>query len=1618
MARVFMIDTEVSPEEGRILDFGAVRPDGTVYHGASPAGFTAFVQGADFLCGHNILRHDLPYLRRMTDRPVPAGVIDTLYLSPLLFPKKPYHALLKDDKLQTEELNNPVNDCLKAAQLFRDETAAFLALPENVRQVYRGLLSGREEFRGFFDYLAAEKREAGRAVRLSDAIRSAWRGLICEHADLDALIRHAPVELAYALALTAARDAASLTPPWVLRNYPRTENVIKYLCGTPCREGCSYCARRLDIHAGLRRIFGYADFRTYEGEPLQERAVRAAVEGKSLLAVFPTGGGKSVTFQLPALLAGETVHGLTVVISPLQSLMKDQVDHLSEAGITGAVTLNGLMSPVERADACRRVLSGSASLLFIAPEQLRSRTVERMLLSRNVVRFVIDEAHCFSAWGQDFRVDYLYIGDFIAELQRKKNHRKPIPVSCFTATAKPKVISDIRDYFHDRLGLELELFASRAERENLHYTVLFEETDEAKYNALRSLLSGRDVPAIVYVSRTKRTRDLAERLTHDGFPARPFNGKMQSAEKIENQEAFLRNEVRIMVATSAFGMGVDKKDVGLVIHYDISDSLENYIQEAGRAGRDPGTRAECYVLYNNGDLDRHFLLLNQTKLSIGEIQQVWKAVKDLTRSRPQVCCSPLEIARQAGWETSGPEMETRVRTAVAALENAGYVRRGQNVPHVYASAIQARTMSEAGTRIRASELFSEEQKRSALRILSFLISRRSAARAGNDDAESRVDYLADILGLEKQEVVESIHLMRREGLLSDARDMSAWLLKSDTENRSAQLLERYLRLENFLLGRMLEMNGTLDLKRINEAAAEAGVPSGIRELRTILYFWTVKNWIQKAENRENGTVETVLTLEETELWNRLSRRAALARFAVHALFAEAGSPPQDGGEAVPVRFSLNGLFEAWEHRNETAGQLEMNTVTAELSDLEDALLYLSKIGAMRLEGGFLVLYNGMEIQRLKKDNRARYKVEDYRLLNEFYRQKIQQIHIVGEYANMMVRDYGEALRFVRDYFRMEYREFIRKYFKGERAAEINLNITRDKYRQIFGSLSPVQEEIIQNSQSRVLAVAAGPGSGKTRVLVHKLASLLLMEDVKHEQLLMLTFSRAAATEFRKRLRALIGNAAQFVEMKTFHSYAFDLLGKPGTLEEADQVIPRAAAMIRNGEAEPGRIAKAVLVIDEAQDMDAEDFSLVRALMDRNEDMRVIAVGDDDQNIYEFRGSDSGFLRSLAERPDARLYEMVQNYRSAASVVALENAFAARMTTRLKTVPLEAVSASPGRVRIVREAGPSFERGVAEEIRRRRGPGSAAVLTATNEEALRIFTQLRREGIRAKLIQSLDGFRLSNLIEIRCFLDRLDAAGAGPVIPEEVWKEARQAVETAWPESRNLEICRNLWRDFELTSPQRYRSDLEEFLRESNPDDFYSEEREAVQVSTIHKAKGREYDQVWMMLPGARGETEEEKRRLYVGMSRAREELYIHTDTDLFDGLPVTESLRREEREEAPAEISLQLTHRDVVLSFFRDRKERTAALYAGMPLGVRMPYLTAEAGGRSFPAAKLSAAAVSRLAELEKKGYRPVSASVRMIVAWKAEEDPEECWVMLPEVNLVREDARDTQRTGKEAEGT
>lgn len=447
MNSIAFIDTEVNPESRKVLDIGGIKDDGSSFHKASLDEFGRFLNGVQFVAGHNIFNHDIKYIDEiLRDSGINrANIIDTLFLSPLLFPTKPYHALLKDDKLQSEEMNNPLNDSIKARDLFYDEIAAFKQTDEIFQQIFWMLLHDRKEFNAFFQFIQyrCENRNP------EELIRAKLKNEICEQADLAKIISEHPVGLAYCLSLINSfihhKKVHSITPPWVLKNYPEVEQIMFRLRNKPCICGCRYCNKALDIHKGLKRFFGFDSFRRYEGEALQEKAVKTAVDNKSLLAVFPTGGGKSITFQLPALMSGESVKGLTIVISPLQSLMKDQVDNLEKAGITEAVTINGLLDPIERAKSFERVEEGSAALEeadYLKRGQNMPRIFANSILARNA-----QEA-----------IDKINASERFEEKQKEKGIRiiKKLFSSKSRRHSNEEVAESRIDYISDHLGIVKE----------------------------------------------------------------------------------------------------------------------------------------------------------------------------------------------------------------------------------------------------------------------------------------------------------------------------------------------------------------------------------------------------------------------------------------------------------------------------------------------------------------------------------------------------------------------------------------------------------------------------------------------------------------------------------------------------------------------------------------------------------------------------------------------------------------------------------------------------------------------------------------------------------------------------------------------------------------------------------------------------------------------------------------------------------------------------------------------------------------------------------------------------------------------------------------------------------
>ena len=359
----------------------------------------------------------------------------------------------------------------------------------------------------------------------------------------------------------------------------------------------------MDSKEVLKEYFGYDSFRAG-----QEDIINAILEKKDVLAIMPTGAGKSLCYQVPAMM----LSGITVVISPLISLMQDQVKSLNDVGINAAY-VNSTLSESEIDGTLNMVLNGIYKIIYIAPERLESAKFCEFSKQADISMVTVDEAHCISQWGQDFRPSYLNILSFV-----KKLARRPI-ISAFTATATSKVRDDILQI----LSLERPVILTTGfDRSNLTFIV---EKPMVKRRFLRSWLPEQNGCGIIYCATQKQTEEVCNDLNAWGYPAGRYHAGLTMEERQRNQNAFIKNELQVMVATNAFGMGIDKPDVRFVLHYTLPLDVEGYYQEAGRAGRD-GLPAKCVLLFERRDIMQQRQLLEyscEQRESSAEDKKLW-----------------------------------------------------------------------------------------------------------------------------------------------------------------------------------------------------------------------------------------------------------------------------------------------------------------------------------------------------------------------------------------------------------------------------------------------------------------------------------------------------------------------------------------------------------------------------------------------------------------------------------------------------------------------------------------------------------------------------------------------------------------------------------------------------------------------------------------------------------------------------------------------------------------------------------------------------------------------------------------------------------------------------------
>ena len=1682
------IDLEVGRNSGVIHQLAALRGDSAASRVFPPGtlsealdGVDQLAEGAAFLLGHNLIAFDLPHLRAA--RPnlclLAKPVVDTLRLNPLAFPKNPYHHLVKhyqDGQLLGNRRNNPLLDAELALQVFGDQEQSLRALQAtnpDLLLAWHWLTTRDQSVSGLNSLFMTIRKQ--RAPTDEEA-RAALARLLAESACRIAatnIIANATTHawpLAYALAWLSVAGGNSVMPPWVRHQFPEAGKLVRQLRDTPCNDpDCAWCRREHDALKQLRHWFGKTyEFRpepldTASGQPLQQVIVETAMRGEHLLGILPTGTGKSLCYQIPALSRFVRTGALSVVISPLVALMEDQVKGLRDRGIDCCAAINGLLSMPERAEVLERVRLGDIGILLIAPEQLRNRSVRKVLAQREIGAWIFDEAHCLSKWGQDFRPDYRYVARFIHE-SREVSPDKTLPlIQCLTATAKPEVVADIVGHFREKLGIKLRLLDGGAQRDNLKFEVI--QTTAAEKFGLVSCLIAQALPpgvsggAIAYCATRKQTEELARFLREKGVAAAAYHARLPPETKKNTQKSFIAGELRAIAATNAFGMGIDKPDVRLVVHADIPGSLENYLQEAGRAGRDRAT-AHCVLLYVTDDVERQHSMSAASRLSRRDIQSVLRALRQLQRKKnrdePLIATSGeiLDEDDDGNFKRDIATDDTRVRTAIAWLEEAALVRREENSVQIFPSALRVKDLAEAEGKLAARIPVAVDRKK-YLDLVQILM-------CAPADEGITTDELMMSAGFDAESLRQALFLFDQLGISSNDTGMTAFVHVA-VERSSKKRFDEACELEKALIATLREtapdviagegypLNLRLLAQRIKDGGQPQALPQNLRQIVAGL----AGDGRDSADGRGSLTVKRAddpetLHVSLNRSWSALEKIAERRRSAAARLLEHWLSYLPNGARGIDLlaETTLGKLTAS------VAGDALLAAETPDLRKLvERALLWLHEQEVLRLNKGLAIFRTAMTLH-LESNWKLQFEKNNYLPLQMHYSELTRQIHIMAEYAERGMQRMADALQLAMDYFRLSREDFCKLWLPG-REGELERQTTPQSWESIVETLAkPYQRSIVADDRENAnVLVLAGPGSGKTRVLVHRIAYLVRMRRENPRAILALAYNRHAALEIRRRLRDLIGADANGVTVLTCHALAMRLVGasfadrNERRTDDFDLVLRDATALLEgrglppeDADQQRDRLLAGFrwILVDEYQDIGPDQYALISALAGRkrsDEDgkLNLFAVGDDDQNIYAFNGASVEFIRRFADDYQAQARYLVENYRSTANIIEIANALIAPAPTRMKEGQPIRINA----IRLKSARGGDWQ-GQDSVVR-----GRVQILPAgrtADEQALAVLTEIRRlqtlgldltrTAIIARQWKYLDPLRaaceslgipvnmadeeeppLWRLRETQALLAH--AAAHGQLIKAErllAWfadyagndwtARLEYAIAAFADDTQGAEVSLDYFRDW-----------LAEWGRASRS------RQNGLLLLSAHRAKGLEFDRV-IVLDGdwrpQNGEDPDAVRRLYyVAMTRARQTLTLARmdgGNFLIDQLPASQALlHRPPTQWPPAPPGMNHRYlipslRDIDLGF-AGRKAPEAAIHreiAALRIGDELHLMGNEL---RTPAGKC-------IGRLSSKFELPddlhcIHASVRAIIVWRQRDnDPDyhhlckcEHWeVVLPEL--------------------
>ncbi len=1263
-----------------------------------------------------------------------------------------------------------------------------------------------------------------------------------------------------------------------------------------------------------------------------------------------------------------------------------------------------------------RIRLGDIGIVLVSPEQFRSRTFVEAIRLREIATWVFDEAHCLSKWGHDFRTDYLYVSRFIRE-----HFPGQAPIACFTATAKPDVIEDLCLHFQQNLQLRLTTFLGGHERKNLSYAVVPATGGEKPQRIVDLLRDGlrREDAAVIFCATRKNAETIAQIVAQQGIRCACYHGGLTADLRKETQRRFLEGELQVIAATNAFGMGVDKPNVRLVIHAEIPGSLENYLQEAGRAGRD-GEEARCILLFDPQDVETQFRLSSRSQLSPRDFTGLLRALRGQARKlgKREIVVSAKELLAQSfgtSIDVDAPDASTKVTTAIAWLERHGFLKRNENATRVFPASLRVTSLQEAKVRIEKADLKDSAWQR--------LIAVVTALFRSETPEGLSTDELMLNAGIPPEECFRVVHQLADLDILVNDLGLTVRLVRG-VGGASTSRLELLSAIEQELLELMSEQAPDADQ---DEAQQHLNLRAVCTELRQRLKLNDGKTQIDPTQLRAclrsmaNGfgsgndkrsmidlrslgddTLRVTLRRPWPQIRRICERRRAVAKVTLNRLLAEI---PDGIKGACLVECKAQALIDALDN------DLALKTWLREPAiALEHALLYLHQTRVLELDKGRSVFRSAMTIE-MEEDTSRRFNQAAFAPLEEFYKERTLQTHVMHEYATLGVEDPKRAAALVKAYFTLPHKQFIREFFRG-RMDLLERKTTDESYRRIVGDLRhPVQEALVTQPRTGNHLVLAGPGSGKTRVIVHRIAYLLRVLRVQPGRIIALAYNRGAAIQLRRRLLALAGDDARGVLVMTYHAMALRLTGTSlagaertaasidfrKILQDAIDLLEGNSSALIDADDIRDRLLQGYeyIFVDEYQDIDEQQYALVSALAgrrraDADTKLSIMAVGDDDQNIYSFKGANIEFIRRFRTDYEGDLTYLVENFRSTQNIIAAANHVIQRSANRMKIDhPIRIDTRrkddlpggrwsridpeSHGAVRLITSPAQSNLQAqvVHAEIQRIRRIDPTVKLS---EIAVLCRTHAPLERMRA----------LCDIEALPCELTGPEAAkGEIPLMRTREGRALAQALRRRQLRMLRLDaLHRYLTRQRHAHPRNPAFQDLLEIVEDiaATPhanlvpaaealDLFYEAAGEmrrdgrsnAIKLMTAHAAKGLEFDHVIVLdCADWRWDQEDERRLLYVAMTRARQTLTLMraeggrnpylmdlgTVEGVQDQLPAVRPQHRTELERryvmlGPANMDLGFSGRKPPSSPIH---RAIAALQAGDPVSVKGRYVHSHAG--------------------------------------------------------------------------